>query len=78
MSCQQQESFTGRNMVGFHGESFFFLTLGFTKNNFYMFAKMILQFSLSSLVCSCIVYLNRISMIAFRYVRYSSFFLCYP
>lgn len=55
MSCQHQESFIGRSMVGVHVESFFFLTLGFTKNSLYMFAKIILQLSLSSLLCSCIL-----------------------
>lgn len=77
MSCQQQESFTRRNMVGVHVKGSFFLTLGFTYNNFKMFAKMILQPSLSSLVCSYMLYLNIIPMIVFRYVRYSFFFLCY-
>lgn len=74
MHCQQQESFTRKNIVDVNVEIFFFLVLIFTKNNFNMFVKISLQLSLSSLVCNCILYLNIISMVAFKYVRYSFFF----
>lgn len=71
MNCQQQ--FTSNSPVNV--ETFFFLILVFTKNNFNVFLKIILQLSLSSLVCNYILHLNRISMTAFRYVRYSFFYL---